>query len=281
MSTTTSSLPNNYSSTSLSHDYQGWLLISKLRKHLVWRASHNRYFCTLDGQQLRLYNDENDIQPKLILSLQHYTVVPTAPSQRGIVFNRTPSHKTFQLVARDELHRPDLILVAESKETLEEWVDHMTNNNNIKNNDDVLEKWLERFDVNNKSSSAESLPPSPSFSYNSSSSSLHKSPLSPISPITMHSPTLATAEYYNNTNTQCWSNTVSSRQYNIPRSASPQPPFPEKSISTLIQSIVARRKSSPALSSHRRRSSISPSSPLTSPTMTLQPILDVPTPNQS
>ncbi|KAI8140126.1 hypothetical protein BJV82DRAFT_623995 [Fennellomyces sp. T-0311] len=228
------SLPNNISSTSLSHDYQGWLLISKLRKHLVWRASHNRYFCTLDGQQLRLYNDENDIKPKVILDLVHYNVIATPPSQRGIVFNRTPSQRTFQLVSH-ESHRPDLVLVAETKEALDNWVEHMTNNNSM--NNDILEKWLERFAVNNKSTSSESLPPSPSFSCNSSASSLHKSPLSPLSPV------------------------------------QPNWPPPEKSISTLIQTLIARRKSSPALST-RRRSSISPSSPTAVPVMTLQPIMD-------
>ncbi|KAI9499110.1 hypothetical protein BDB00DRAFT_218334 [Zychaea mexicana] len=253
------SIPNNYSNASLSHDCQGWLLISKLRKHLVWRASHSRYFCTLDGPQLRLYSGENDIRPKAILELQHYNVIASAPSQRGIVFNRTPSHKTFQLVSRDEEHRPDLILVAESKETLEDWVDHMTTNSRAAaKNNDVLEKWLERFDVNNKqSSSSESLPPSPSFSFTSSSSSLHKSPLSPLSPVQADWPASTLLASAGNNHTI------------LP------PPPPEKSISTLIQSIVARRKSSPALSSHRRRSSISPSSPTTAPTMTLQPIMDV------
>ncbi|KAG2219114.1 hypothetical protein INT45_009781 [Circinella minor] len=253
---TTVSLSNNYSNTSLSHDYQGWLLISKSRKHLVWGASHNRYFCTLDGQQLRLYNDQNDIRAKVILNLQHYKVVPTGRSQRGVVFNRTPSHKTFQLVSRDEIHQQDLILVAESRESLEEWVDHMTNNNNTKNNDDVLEKWLERFDVNNKSTSPESLPPSPSFSYNSSNSSIHKSPISPTSVQT------TTGDYYND-NIQCWSDTL------VNRPSSPQP-VPEKSVSTLFQSLVARRKSSPALSNHLRRASVSPSNP----TMALQSITD-------
>ena len=195
--------------------------------------------------------------------MQHYKVVPTGPSQRRVVFNRTPSHKTFQLVSRDEMHRPDLIVVAESRESLERWVDHITNNNNTKNNDDVLEKWLERFDVNNKSSSNESLPPSPSFSYESSNSSIHKSPLSPISPTSTQT---TTGGYYND-NIPCWSNTL------VDRPSSPGP-VPEKSISTLIQSIVARRKSSPALSNHLRRASVSPSSPLTSPTMGLQSIAD-------
>ena len=52
-------MPHNYSTSTLSQDYQGWLLVSKLRKQLLWRRTPQRFYCVLDGQQLYYYdNDE-------------------------------------------------------------------------------------------------------------------------------------------------------------------------------------------------------------------------------
>ncbi|CDH48881.1 predicted protein [Lichtheimia corymbifera JMRC:FSU:9682] len=203
-----------------SHDYEGWLLISKLRRQLVWRPAPQRYYCILDGQRLSYYTRKNDRKPKGVLDLSRYRLITASPSCRGLLINRAPSQKSFQLVTHDK-DLPDLMLVADSRQAKEEWTTYMDYQ---RSNNNVLDKWLERYDLSNEQLHS---PPSPSISSissaSTSASSVVKSPI------------------------DCW------------QPATPTSPTTTMDMSGLIHSFISRRKSSPALNSGRRRPSLTPS----------------------
>lgn len=159
-----------------------------------------------------------------MLDLSRYRLITTSPSCRGLLINRAPSQKSFQLITQDK-DLPDLMLVADSQQAKEEWMSFM----DYQRSNNVLDKWLERYDLSN-----EQLPPpppsSPSItslsSTSTSTSSVVKSPI----------------DYW--------------------QPSSPASPTTTMDMSGLIHSFISRRKSSPALNS-RRRSSFTPStSPL-------------------
>ncbi|CDS03500.1 hypothetical protein LRAMOSA00902 [Lichtheimia ramosa] len=219
-------MPHNYSTSTLSQDYQGWLLVSKLRKQLLWRRTPQRFYCILEGQQLYYYdNDENPINqtPCGIIDISRYQIVTDSPSQRRLVFNKLPSTRTFQLLSR-QADLPDLVLVAESVQAKDDWITYLSNNHHH----NTLDKWLERLKLHNDTPSNNVLiSPSPS---SSSSSDAKVSPAPPITAIHQPPPSPSFSSFSDN------------NSHSTP-------------LANVFHTLVARRKSAAVLQNQRRRMS--------------------------
>ncbi|KAJ8652263.1 hypothetical protein O0I10_012119 [Lichtheimia ornata] len=226
-------MPHNYSTSTLSQDYQGWLLVSKLRKQLLWRRTPQRFYCILDGQQLYYYdNDENPLNqtPCGIIDVTRYQIVANSPSQRRLVFNKLPTTRTFQLLSR-QADLPDLVLVAESVQAKDDWITYLSNNHQH----NTLDKWLERLKLHNDTPTTNVIiSPSPS---SSSSSDAKVSPTSPITATHQPPPSPSFSSFSDNNNS-----------HSTP-------------LANVFHTLVARRKSAAVLQNHQRRrlSFVSPS----------------------
>ncbi|ORY89896.1 hypothetical protein BCR43DRAFT_499664 [Syncephalastrum racemosum] len=231
----------------------GWLMLAKLRRNSLFRnqkaSSLQQYYCILDGHYIRYFESDDVILPKGVFNLSQYKIVP-APRQGWFSARH---RQTFHLISGDE--RPDWVLVAESKESMQAWVSAVekstssartTTPTTTGSDDDVLGKWLQRVDVAHQQHQQEkqrtsssspdkqrededeseedeeesfmSPPPSPSMSTASSSSSISAGPASPTRDNDQH-------------------------------------------INSLLKSIAARRKSSPLLNQHGPQPQ-SPTSPV-------------------
>lgn len=231
----------------------GWLMLAKLRRNSLFRnqkaSSLQRYYCILDDHYIRYFESDDVILPKGVFNLSQYKIVP-APRQGWFSARH---RQTFHLISGDE--RPDWVLVADSKESMQAWVSAVEKSTSSRthttspttgSDDDVLGKWLQRVDVAHQQHQQEkqrisssspdrphksddddeeedeesfiSPPPSPSMSTASSSSSISAGPASPTRDSDQH-------------------------------------------INSLLKSIAARRKSSPLLNQNGQQ----PQSP-TSPT---------------
>ncbi|CAO3593129.1 unnamed protein product [Absidia cylindrospora] len=110
------------------------------QNHGLYRSWLKRYF-VLQGRELSYYRNETDKEPQNVLDLDHYTISFKKQSRR---------HCTFVLVAEEHHMQPDYYLQAETKEDLDIWVTHLQQHMSTSS---VLDKWLERLDMNSVPSS--------------------------------------------------------------------------------------------------------------------------------
>ncbi|CAO3631474.1 unnamed protein product [Cunninghamella blakesleeana] len=121
---------------------QGWLM---KQKHGLCRTWTRRYF-VLSGRQLYYYrHEELDHSPQNVIDLDYYSISTKKNVKRQC---------TFVLVADEHRMLPDYYLQAESEEQLEIWVNHLQQHMTTGS---VLDKWLERLDINSQENPSSSL----------------------------------------------------------------------------------------------------------------------------
>ncbi|KAG1454818.1 hypothetical protein G6F56_007229 [Rhizopus delemar] len=115
------------------------------QKHGKFKGFQKRFFVLYD-EELRYYKTQNDSTALAIISLDHYTLTHVQTE------NQTTENKQFCLLSDDESKYdwPDYFLQAESEQDWKIWVDCLTQLT-TESTTSVLDKWLERLDMPNKS----------------------------------------------------------------------------------------------------------------------------------
>ncbi|KAI9022838.1 hypothetical protein CLU79DRAFT_719058 [Phycomyces nitens] len=132
---------------------QGWLM---KQRHGITKTWLRRYF-VLQDRTLSFYKAESDSVPQGTLDLDHYTV-QTNIIPLNIMRKENPRRSTFCLVSdsSNKNTMPNFFLQADCDESRDIWI--MLINPQIIKHTSVLDKWLERLDIQTPST-----PPSPAI----------------------------------------------------------------------------------------------------------------------
>ncbi|KAL0096340.1 hypothetical protein J3Q64DRAFT_1016755 [Phycomyces blakesleeanus] len=156
---------------------QGWLM---KQRHGITKAWLRRYF-VLEDRTLRFYKAESDTIPQGSLDLDHYTV-HTNIIPLNILRKENPRRSTFCLVSdsTNKTTMPNFFLQADCDESRDIWI--MLINPQVIKHTSVLDKWLERLDIQNTS-------PAPSSPVTTASTATPITPETPTTPATPPSQT--------------------------------------------------------------------------------------------